>query len=432
MSGGLLLAAYLAFMLVCMFFGLWMAVSLGFVGVIGVWIFNPAAFSVNALGPIIYNSIGSFELTAVPLFLLMGELILKSGISQRFYKGATVLTRKLPGGLLQTNVFTCAFFSAICGSSVATAAAVASVAYPEQEHRGYDKKMVVGSLAAGGTLGILIPPSVIMIIYGSICGESVIKLFTAGILPGILAIIIFMIFVAVRTKITPSLAPVETETSTAREKLDAFISMCPFFITIGIVLGGIYLGWTTPTEAAAFGVMVAVGISLIFRTFSWKNVYECLRGTVMTSSMVLFILVGAKFLSFLLVYSGLNRQITAFAKSLGLEVFGFIMFTVVLYLIIGSFMDAISSMFLTLPLLLPILVDLQIDLIWFAVIMTVLLEIGHLTPPLGMNVFVLHSVTNRPIEEVMMGTIPYWFLLLLVTFIVIFVPEIATWLPGLL
>jgi len=434
MSWTVLFGLYIVCILVLLSFGLWISIALGVVGILGMWVLDPSGSFINGLGSLMFNSVASFELSAVPLFFLMGELILRSDVSKRFYQGASLWLRKIPGGLLQSNIVTCAFFAAISGSSVATAAAIGGVAYPEQNKRGYDKKMVLGSLAAGGTLGILIPPSVVMIVYGSITSESVVKLFAAGIIPGILATMIFMIFIIIRAKVNPSLVPVPVKSVnfTIKEKCVAFLNMCPFFIIIFLVLGGIYLGWTTPTEAAALGVVTSVAFCLFFRRLTWKVIVDSLTGAVVNTSMIIFIMVGAKIFSYMIVYTGINRQITTFAASLNLSIFGFMMFIILLYMVLGCLMDAMSQMFLTLPLLLPILTTFNIDLIWFGVIMVILLEIGHLTPPLGLNVFVLQSISGRSAAEVLEGTLPYWGLLLAVVFIVILFPCLATWLPRLL
>lgn len=417
-------------LLALLFFGLWVSVALGVVGVAGLLIIDPSGTIIKGLGSVMFNTVASFELTAVPLFLLMGEIILGSGISSKFYLGASAWLKRIPGGLLQSNIVTCAFFAAISGSSVATAAAIGGVAYPEQIKRNYDTKMVLGSLAAGGTLGILIPPSVTMIVYCSIVSESVPRLFMAGVVPGLVATAIFMIYILIRVKINPTLAPHEMQSNTKKEMLVAFLNMCPFFLIIFVVLGGIYLGWTTPTEAAAVGVCMAVLISIIFRSYSFALIIDSLKKALMNTSMIIFIMVGAKFFTFLLVQSGINRAITNYALSLNLNQLTFLIFAIILYLILGCLMDAMSQMFLTLPLLLPIINSLGIDLIWYGVFLTVLLEIGHLTPPLGLNVFVLQSVSKRPVKEVLLSTLPYWGLLILVVVLLMIFPGLATWLPA--
>lgn len=408
--------------------GEWIGFALGITGLTGLIILGDLK-ALQAIGMMGWNTVNSFELTAIPMFIFMGEIMLQSGLSDRFYRSASVFFNRLPGGLLQTNIFACSIFAAISGSSPATAAAIGSVSYPELSKRGYDRKMIIGSLAGGGALGILIPPSIIMIIYGALVQESIEKLFMAGVVPGVVGAIIFMIYIALRCIKNTSLSPESTDIITWNQRIRAIPGLLPFFLMIFIVLGGIYAGVMTPTEAAAFGAGVAIIMSAIVRGINWNSFKHSLNATVRITSMILFIIIGASILSYLVVQSGINRGLTNWIVNTQPSLISFFLIIIVVYLILGCLLDGVSMIFLTIPILLPIITAMDINLIWFGVILTILIEIAQITPPVGLNLYVLQGITGGKLGDVVHGVWPYFILYFALIVLIIIFPDLALWLP---
>lgn len=411
--------------------GVWIAIALMTTGMTGLYI-EGGARTLLSLGSISWNSINSFTLSPVPLFIVMGAIILRCGIAERFYAALAIWLRFLPGGLLQSNVVACSVFAAACGSSVATAGTIGTVTIPELRQRGYDTRMIFGSLAAGGTLGILIPPSIVMIIYCSIVEVSVAKLFIAGVLPGLLLAALFMGYIALRGIMNPALAPADTTPVSPAERMRALFDIVPLFGLILFVMGSIYLGWATATEAAAIGVVASFVIAAMYRGLNWANVKEAHLSAVKTTCMVLIIVVAAQVFSYALVYSGLSRSLTGWVISLDLPKFVLFLAIVVLYIFLGCLIDGSSMMLLTLPVLFPIITAAGFDLIWFGVAVVVLIEIGMITPPIGLNLFVLHGIGGRGTQfsDVAMGALPYVIIMLCFLLVMWFAPGIALWLPD--
>lgn len=410
--------------------GVWIAIALMTTGMAGLYI-EGGARTLLSLGSISWNSINSFTLSPVPLFIVMGAIILRCGIAERFYAALAIWLRFLPGGLLQSNVVACSVFAAACGSSVATAGTIGTVTIPELRQRGYDNRMIFGSLAAGGTLGILIPPSIIMIIYCSIVDVSVAKLFIAGVVPGLVLAAAFMGYIGIRSLINPALAPVDTTPVSMSERLRSLFDIVPLFGLILFVMGSIYLGWATATEAAAIGVVAAFAIAAMYNGLSWANVKEAHLSAVRTTCMVLVIVVAAQVFSYVLVYSGISRSLTGWVISLELPNFVLFLAIIALYIFLGCLIDGTSMMLLTLPVLFPIITTAGFDLIWFGVAVVVLIEIGMITPPIGLNLFVLHGIGGRgtPFTDVAMGAMPYVVLMLLFLMLMWIAPGVALWLP---
>lgn len=418
---------YLVLMLTLLLGGVWIAIALGMVGIVGIAIVQPVLLA--GIASVVWGQLDSFVLTAVPLFLFMGSLLMNSGVSGRFYRGLAPWLVRVPGGLAQSNIVACAIFAALCGSSVATAGAIGSVAIPEMRARGYDPRVTAGTLAAGGTLGILIPPSIPFIIYGSSVGESVGRLFAAGMIPGLLLTLLFMSFLGVQAKLRPNLAPAHETTADAR-KVNTIPDILPIITLIVIVLGGIYAGVMTPTEAAGVGASGAVAIAALYRKISWAVLRRSLVDTVRSNAMILLIVVAAQVMSFALVSSGVPRGIVGVIAALDASrwvVFGVIAMA---YLVLGCLMDALSLMLLTLPVVYPIVQAQGFDPIWFGVVLVLLLEVGLITPPVGMNLFVIQGISGRPLGEVARGALPYVVIMLLEILLLVFFPWIALWLPG--
>ncbi|WP_428668413.1 TRAP transporter large permease [Reyranella sp.] len=421
----LILVASLAIMLMA---GQWTALALGICGVLVLYL-SKGVLGLTVLSSVVWNNANSYILIAVPMFLLMGEIILRSGVSGYFYRGVVVLLGRLPGGLLHTNIATCAVFSAVSGSSVATAATVGTVAIPEMLKRGYEPRMVFGSLAAGGTLGILIPPSIIMVLYGALVEESIARLFMAGVLPGLLMAGIFMIFIAILLLFKPHYAP-SRDAAGGKPPAGDVLHVFPVLGLLVVVLGSIYSGIATPTEASALGAAGAIVLAIGYGSFTRRIFSDSLMATVKTTCMVALIIIGAQILSTALTYSGVSRSVSEWIMGLGLGKWEFFVALVILYIVLGCFVDGISMIYMTLPVLLPVVKAFGFDLIWFGVILTVLIELGQITPPVGLNLFTIHAISGgAKFTEVAMGSLPYVGLMLLVILLLCFWPEIALWLP---
>ncbi|WP_323039438.1 TRAP transporter large permease [Gemmobacter sp.] len=416
------LAAFLGLLVA----GLWIPFAIACAGI--VMILSISGISgLNALSFVIWSSMNAASLSAIPLFMLMAALLLRSGVSRAFYDALSVLVRRVPGGLLQTNIIGCAMFAAISGSSVATAAAIGTVAIPQLREKGYDNAMTAGSLAAGGTLGILIPPSIAMIIYGTFAEVSIAKLFMAGVVPGIVLTLIFMGYIAVRVWLTPALAPREPAGDAGARRLAGLL---PIAVLMLMVLGSIYTGKATPTEAAALGVVGALAICAVSGGLSVAILADCLQDTLKTSAAILFITMAAFVFAYGMEKGGVGRALTDWVGGLGLSQGEFILALVIGYLLLGCVVDSIGMIVLTIPILVPTLHAMQIDLIWFGIMLVVAVEIGQITPPLGLNLFVIESIARRGIVEVIRGATPYIGLFILFLALLWLVPQLATWLPG--
>ncbi|MGL1835118.1 TRAP transporter large permease [Rhodocyclaceae bacterium SMB388] len=409
--------------------GMWVPFAIGIAGFLAI-ILTDGFGGLNALGIVAWGTANSFTLSAIPLFILMAEVLQQGGVSHRFYQGLTVLVRGLPGGLMQTNVAGCALFSAISGSSVATAAAVGTVAIPHLEKRGYNRAMAAGSLAAGGTLGILIPPSIPLIIYGTFTETSVSKLFMAGVVPGILLALLFMGFIGVVATLRPEVAPRDANTPSRREKLSALLDLAPFIVLMTVVLGSIYAGWATPTEAAGVGCVVGVAICLIWGRFGRAELQAALGNTVRVSCSIIFIVLMAFIFSYAVENAGISSRLTNALVDLGLSKWTFFLVVVVLFIILGCMLESIAMIVLTVPLLFGTIAAFGFDPLWFGIVLVLLLEVGMLTPPFGINLFVIQSVSKWPLGQVARGTVPYWFIIFGFIALLSVFPEIVTWLPD--
>jgi tripartite ATP-independent transporter DctM subunit len=410
-----------------LFIGMPVAGGLGIAAIIGGIIFL-GKFGIAAYVP--WEVGDSFVLTAIPLFIFMGEVLLRSGLSIRLYDGAAAVLGRLPGGLLHANIGSCAIFAAISGSSLATAATIGTVALPELEKRGYENKIACGSLAAGGTLGILIPPSISMIIIGAMTEQSIAKLFIAGVFPGIMLVGLFMSYIVVRVIIQPQLAP-RFETIPLKRRALNIIRMWPVMVIMLFVLGGIYLGVTTPTEAAAVGAFMAMVFALIYRKLNWLTLKASMLGAVKITAMLLFIIVGAMILSGMLGLLKVPFKMVAWVASLPLPPLAILIGIYIMYLFLGCFLDGLALVVLTVPIVFPIIRELGFDTVWFAVALVILVECCLLTPPVGTNVYVIHGLRpGRPMSEVILGAMPFFFMMLVGLAIITAFPQIATWLPG--
>jgi len=409
--------------------GMWIAVALGVIGVIVLYVFVGGG-TPGMIGILAFNSINSFVLTAVPLFIFMGELLLRSGISERLYKGATALVGFLPGGLLHTNIASCSVFAAVSGSSLATAATIGVVAIADQMGRGYDRKLLFGSLAGGATLGILIPPSIPMILYGAMTLQSVAKLFMAGIVPGLILAWFFMTYIGVISVRYPHLVPKRLKFSW-RAALFAIGDIWPTLLLIFLVLGTIYLGVATPTESAAFGASGSLILVTVYRRLTWQTVKESALGAVKISAWIMLILLGAQILSMGLSSLQVPVKLTELITAMAINRMVVLAIIIVFYLILGCFIDAISMIILTVPVVYPLMTSLGFDPIWLGVMLTICIEMGLVTPPVGMNLYVIHGITEgKYLRDIIIGVVPFLICMILLLIVITVFPILATWLPG--
>ena len=382
----------------------------------------------------IFNFLNSFTLMAVPMYIFAGEIILRSGLSSRLYRGVSQWTSVIPGGLTQTNIVSCAIFAAVSGSSTATAATIGTVAIPEQESRGYERKCVLGSLAAGGTLGILIPPSVALIVYGACVDVSVAKLFLAGVVPGIILSVMFMIWIMLWAFMRPQLFPRIEKLSWnyVTGVIAAFGDVWPVLLTIAIIMGGIYLGLTTPTEAAAVSSFVVLIMAAAFRRLNWQLVKEAGISTLRTTAMIFFIVAGAAILSYSMGMIKLPARLGDFVLSLDVGRITIWILVCIIYLILGCVMDVISMLLITIPVTWPVVVEgLGFDPIWFGVTLVILMECGLITPPVGINLFVIDGIAGgKSLGDVIVGSIPFFIIMLIMVVLLTVFPQLATWLPS--
>jgi C4-dicarboxylate transporter DctM subunit len=412
--------------LILLFIEVPVAISLGFSSMIVATVF------LGRMGIIQYTFwqvCNSFILTAIPLFVFMGQLLLHGGISKRLYDGSASLVGRLPGGLLHSNIVACAIFAALSGSSTATAAAIGTIAIPELERRGYDTKMTLGSLAGGGTLGILIPPSIPLIVYGVMVEESVGALFIAGIIPGIMLTIIFMLYIFGRVILHPNLAT-SIEPIPFKKRISNILGIWPVASIILLTIGGIYTGILTPTEAAACGAAMGLVLTIVYKKLTAPLLTQCLLNTVKTTTMIMFIIVAANMVAGTLGLLRIPIYLSEWVISLGLPRTGIIVVLFLMYIFLGCFLDGISMMVLTLPVVFPIIVALGFHPLWFGIVLVVLIEMAAITPPVGLNIYTIHGLyPERSLATVIAGSMPYFISMLALLIIMTVFPSIVTWLP---
>jgi len=428
MNVAYILVAFAA-MLGMMLLGLPIAVSMAAVGIVG----GIAAYGLpfmNSIAPVIWGVHNDNLLTSIPLFVLMGELLLRSGIADRMFGALAAWLGRLPGGLLHTNVGCSALFAATSGSSVATAATIGTVALPSLYKRGYSMQLSLGSIAAGGTLGILIPPSVNMTIYGSLTDTSIGKLFIAGIIPGLLLTACFMLFILVHALVTGT--AIREEKVPLAERVRLLRDLVPPAVVFFIVMGGLYTGLATTTESAALGVMASMFFAWQSKRLTWPLLQHCFVQTAKTSGMILLIVTAAFVLNLAISLTGVAEAMTKWVTSFGLSATQLLLVLIVFYLILGMFMDVLSMQVATIPITFPIVTAVGIDPVWYGIFIVLMCELGLITPPVGMNLFVVHGI--RPdkggIRDAIVGALPYVAIMLAFTLLLMAVPGLATWLPG--
>ncbi|MDQ7729535.1 TRAP transporter large permease [Halomonas sp. SpR8] len=376
-----------------------------------------------------WNMLTDFTLSAVPLFIFLGEILLASGVSKRVYNGLTPLFARVPGQLLHTNIAVCTLFGAVSGSSTSTAAAIGAVGYPELKNRGYNPSVVVGTLAAGGTLGLLIPPSLALIIYGATQNVSIGKLFIAGMLPGLLIAFAFSIWIIIRSKIGEPVTPTSKEEITRSHILNGLKEIWPLPVLIFFVLGTIYMGIATPTESAALGVVASIVLGLTWGDLTLKRLWLAFKHASIMFTAIGMILIGTVILSQAVSLLGIPRAAVETIGNFGLGPYGVLLMIVIIYIVLGCFFDGISLLLMTLPITFPMITSLGFDPIWFGIIVTLLIEIGMITPPVGLNLFVLSSISKNEVDltAAAKASLPYWLILLGAVGLFTLFPNIILW-----
>ena len=379
----------------------------------------------------VFNVLAEFTLTAIPLFILLGDVLVASGLATGIYRAMSPLFGRLRGGLLHTNIAVCTVFGAVSGSSMSVSAAVGSVAYPELSQRGYDRRLVVGSLAGGGTLGLLIPPSLSLLIYGALTDTSIGKLFLAGVLPGLMMAALFMVYIEITVRRQPSLAPQEPRMPWG-ETLRATMAVWPILVLILAVLGSLFAGIATPTESAAVGVAAAVLLGFTMGDLTWPKLAKTFLSSASTFAVIALVFMGAVILAQSISLMQLPQKMLETISGVGMSPLVLLVVIVFIYLLLGMIFDGLSMMVMTLPVVFPLMTGLGFDAIWLGVVITMMVEIGMLTPPVGMNLFVLVGITQGKVSlaEAAMGALPFWILLMVGVAILTAVPGIATWLPS--
>ena len=419
------------FISVLLFFlgsGIWVAVSMIGVSAIGMMLFTSRPVG-DAMATTIWGTASSWTLTALPLFVWMGEILFRTKLSENLFKGLSPWMQKLPGGLIHVNVVGCALFAAISGSSAATVATVGKMSIPELRKRNYPEKILLGSLAGSGTLGLLIPPSIILIIYGVAVQESIAKLFIAGIIPGIMIALIFMSYVIIWSLINKKEMPKILEEYSFLEKIKRSKQLLPVILLISAVIGSIYTGVATATEAASLGVVGALILSYFQKSLTLETFKSSLLGATKTSCMIAFILAGSTFLSLAMGFTGLPRNLAIWIQGMELSPYVLILVLMIFYIILGMFLDGISAVVLTMAIIEPMIRQAGFDMIWFGIFLVIVVEMAQITPPVGFNLFVLQGMANKDMGYIARSAFPLFLLMVLAVILVVIFPEIALWMP---
>ena len=398
------------------------------VSAIGMMLFTSRPVG-DAMATTIWGTASSWTLTALPLFVWMGEILFRTKLSENLFKGLSPWMQKLPGGLIHVNVVGCALFAAISGSSAATVATVGKMSIPELRKRNYPEKILLGSLAGSGTLGLLIPPSIILIIYGVAVQESIAKLFIAGIIPGIMIALIFMSYVIIWSLINKKEMPKILEEYSFLEKIKRSKQLLPIILLISAVIGSIYTGVATATEAASLGVVGALILSYFQKSLTLETFKSSLLGATKTSCMIAFILAGSTFLSLAMGFTGLPRSLAIWIQGMELSPYVLILVLMIFYIILGMFLDGISAVVLTMAIIEPMIRQAGFDMIWFGIFLVIVVEMAQLTPPVGFNLFVLQGMANKDMGYIARSAFPLFLLMVLAVILVVIFPEIALWMP---
>ncbi len=431
MTDPMIALTLLALMIGLLAAGVWVAVALTLVGLAALVFFSNAPSGL-ILATTFWGHSHSWALTALPLFILMGEILLRSRMSDDMFSGLVPWLSRAPGRLLHVNVFGCAIFAAVSGSSAATAATIGRMSVPELTKRGYPESLILGTLAGSATLGLLIPPSIILIVYGVATEQSIARLFIAGVLPGLMLIAMFAGYVAVRAWMNPDLIPPIEESFTWREKFKASRRLIPVALLIGGVIGSIYAGLASPTDAAALGVVLASLLAWLSGAFSWKLFGQAVMSATRTSCMIALILLGAAFLSVAMGFTGLPRNLATWIAGMDFSVSALLVALTIFFIVLGCFLDGISVIVLTTSIIMPMVTAVGIDPLWFGIYLVIVVEMSQITPPVGFNLFVIQGLTGIDILRVAKAAFPFFLLLLAGVVLITVFPQIVTILPELM
>ncbi|MBI1386151.1 MAG: TRAP transporter large permease subunit [Rhizobiales bacterium] len=409
--------------------GVWVGLALIGVAYVGMEMFTsrPAG---DAMITTIWTTSSSWALTALPLFIWMGEILYRTRLSEDMFRGLSPWMAGLPGRLIHTNIVGCTVFAAVSGSSAATLTTVGRMSIPELRRRNYPEPMIIGTLAGAATLGLMIPPSLTLIVYGVTVNESISKLFMAGVVPGLVLALMFMAYVAVRASLSRDFNPDPEPAMSFSQKIANSRFLIPVILLIVLVIGSMYLGYATATEAAAFGVLGALVLAAGQGSLNWHTFSESLMGATRTSAMIALILAGAAFLALSMGFTGLPRALANFIAAFELTRFELLMALLVFYIILGCFLDGISSVVLTMAVVEPMIRQAGIDIIWFGIFIVVVVEMAQITPPIGFNLFVLQGMTRHEMGYIAKAAFPMFLIMVVMVFVLIAVPELATWLPD--
>jgi C4-dicarboxylate transporter, DctM subunit len=421
------------FILLTVFLGgtVWIGISLFLIGLSGLLLFTDVPFGLIMSNNVWNNTSGSAML-ALPMFVWMGEILFRSRISQNLFSGLAPWMDAIPGRLLHVNIIACTFFAAVSGSSAATTATVGQITVPELKNRGYNGPLSIGSLAGAGTLGFLIPPSMMMLVYGIIGDVSIGKLFIAGIIPGMLIAGLFSSYIVVRCVLQKDLAPAGSDHYTWKRRLLGLKEIAPVALLILVVLGSLYKGWATPTEAGVVGVVGALVFAVLTRSMNRQAFLESLKGSIKTSCMIMLIVMGAGYLSVTIGYLGITRELTLYVTHLGLSAYMLIFILTLMYLVLGCLLDGFSMIVMTTPIVLPLVQVVGFDPVWFGIYLVLMIELAQITPPVGFNLFVISGLTKEDILTIAKAALPFFLLMCLTTALVTLFPKIVMLLPDMM
>ena len=419
---------FISVLLIFLGSGVWVGISMIGVSTIGMMMFTSRPVG-DAMATTMWSMGSSWSLTALPLFVWMGEILFRTKLSENLFKGLSPWLSKLPGGLIHVNILGCAIFAAISGSSAATVATVGKMSIPELRKRNYPERFLLGTLAGSGTLGLLIPPSIILIIYGVTVEESIAKLFIAGIIPGIGLAILFMLYVVGWSIKNKKIMPVISEDFSFFQKIKQSGQLLPVVLLIFAVIGSIYAGIATATEAASLGVLGALVLSYFQKSLNKESFRKSLLGATKTSCMIAFILAGSSFLTLAMAFTGLPKNLAVFIDTLQLSPYMLLLVLTLFYIILGMFLDGISAVVLTMAIIEPMIRQAGFDMIWFGIYLVIVVEMAQITPPVGFNLFVLQGMAKRDMGFIARSAFPLFLLMILAVIIIIAFPQLALWLP---
>ncbi len=426
----LLEIALLLLVLLCLLLGtgLWIALCLAGTGYVAMLIVHPSPglFLASAY----WESTGSWTLAALPMFIWMGEILFRTKLSEELFNGLAPWVRRVPGRLLHVNILACGLFGSVSGSSAATCATVSKIALPELRRRGYDEKVAIGSLATAGTLGIMIPPSIIMVVYAVAAEVSIVRIFLAGMIPAAVVMSLFSLYIIIWAILNPKKQPDAEPGQSLLGKLRQSAQLIPCVLLIIAVMGSMFVGWTTATEAAAFGVLGSLILAALTRCLTWRSFVDSLAGATRLSCMILFILAGAAFLTKAMALTGIPAALAAAVAEAGLSPFAIIGILTVVYLILGTALDGVSMIVLTTSVVVPMVQQAGFDLVWFGIFIILLVEIAEISPPLGFNLFVMQTLTGKEQTEIAWAALPFFAMLVVTVVLITVFPAIVTWLPD--